>query len=201
MTTGTVRLEGLHHVTGRPKEALKNVIKTGNAPWDDSEFPEGQRRQYSTVHALGLVIAEALMAQGCTIQLAGEFVRAHALAIKLFLDEVSAGQSITPRFVLAMQRAVWDSWTGSTWEPVILVGTGTAQEVADAYAGALNAVGSERETRGGRSDRRIIGGPWAATVSIPEMYRLLRQRAEAKGYIVDGRNIHKIAAEDGDEAE
>lgn len=201
MTTGTVRLDALHLITGRPKEALKNVIKTGNAPWDDSEFPEGQRRQYSTAHALGLVIAEALMAQGCTIQLAGEFVRAHAPAINLFLDEVSAGQSITPRFVLAMQRAVWDSWTGSTWEPVILVGTGTAQEAADAYADALNAVGSEHETRGGRSDRRIIGGPWAATVSIPEMYRLLRQRAEAQGYIVDGRNIHKIAADDEGEAE
>ena len=141
------------------------------------------------------------MAQGCTVQLAGMFVRCHARAIELFLDEVSAGHSITPRFVLAMQRAVWDSWTGSTWEPVTLVGTGTAQEVADAYAGALNGVGSERETRGGRSDRRIIGGPWAATVSIPEMYRLLRQRAEAKGYVIDGRNIHKIAADDGDEAE
>ena len=201
MTTGTVRLDPLHLITGRSKEALKNVIKTGNAPWDDSEFPEGQRRQYSTVHALGLLIAEALMAQGCTIQLAGEFVRAHALAIKLFLDEVSAGQNITPRFVLAMQRAVWDSWTGSTWEPVILVGTGTPQEVADAYADALASVGSEHENRDGRSERRIIGGPWAATVSIPEMYRLLRQRAETQGYIVDGRNIHKIAATDEDEAE
>lgn len=150
---------------------------------------------------MGLVIAEALMAQGCTIQLAGEFVRAHALAIKLFLDEVSAGQSITPRFVLALQRAVWDSWTGSTWEATILLGTGTAREVANAYADALNSVGAERETRGDRSDRRIIGGPWAATVSIPEMYRLLRQRAAAKGYVVDGRSIHKIASEPEDHAE
>ena len=114
---------------------------------------------------------------------------------------MSAGQNITPRFVLAMQTAVWDSWTGSRWEPIILCGTGTAQEVGDAYAGALNAVGSEGENRDGRSERRIIGGPWAATVSIPEMYRLLRQRAEAKGYVIVGRNIHKIAADAGDEAE
>ncbi|WP_323015994.1 hypothetical protein [Devosia sp.] len=201
MTSHTIRLDALHQITGRPKEALKNTIKNGNAPWDDSEFPEGQRRQYSAFHALTLVIAEGLMAQGCTIPLSAEFIRAHAQAINLFLDEVSAGKNITPRYVLALQRAVWDSWTGSQWEPVILFGTGTAKEVADAYAGTLSEVGTESETRDGRSERRTIGGPWAATVSIPEMYRLLRQRAEAKGYLVDGRNIHKVADEAQDEAE
>lgn len=138
------------------------------------------------------------MAQKCSMELSGEFVRAHSAAIDLFLNEVSESRLVTPRFVLALQRAVEDTWTGPSWEPVILIGTGTESEVIEAIADEIKGVGLARQTRGGASERRVISGPWSAVVSIPEAYRLLRQRAEAAGYVVDGRRIFKIAKDDGE---
>lgn len=198
MLPGTVRLTALSDLTRRPREAIRNAQKAGAAPWDDTQFDEGTQRRYDAFHALGLLLAEALMAQKCSMDLAGEFVRAHALAINIFLDEVTAGVPIIPRFVLGMQRAVEDSWTGGGWEPVLLIGTGTLDEVQREICAVLSSVGNETVSRGGNSTKRIIGGPWIATVSIPEMYRLLKMRAEAAGFIVDGRRIFKVAKEEQD---
>lgn len=198
MKTGTVRLQALSDLTRRPREAIRNAQKTGAAPWDEAEFEDAPQRRYDGFHALALVLAEGLMAQKCSMELAGEFVRAHEAPINLFLSEVSEGGPITPRFVLALQRAVEDSWTGPMWEPVLLIGTGTEREVIDAIADEIKGVGHIRETRGGKSERRVISGPWSAVVSIPEAYRLLRQRAEAAGFVVDGRRIFRIAKDDVD---
>ena len=201
MTLNTVRLQSLADLTSRPRETIRNAIKLGAAPWDEAQFADTGQRRFTGFHALALVLAEGLMAQKVTMELAGEFVRAHEGAINLFLDEVTNGETITPRFVLALQRAVEDSWTGAGWEPVILFGTGTESEILSTIASELKRVGAVRENRGGVSERRVISGPWSATVSIPEAYRLLRIRAEAAGYLVDGRRIFKIAAEDEAEAE
>lgn len=200
MSPGTVRLQALSDLTRRPREAIRNAQKSGAAPWDEAEFEDAPQRRYDGFHALALVLAEGLMAQKCSMELAGEFVRAHEAAINLFLAEVAEGRPITPRFVLAMQRAIEDSWTGAVWEPVILIGTGTEDEVIRTIEAEIRAVGSARETRGGKSERRMISGPWIATVSIPEAYRLLRLRAEAAGFVVDGRRLFKIAtAVEGEE--
>ena len=62
----------------------------------------------------------------------------------------------------------------------------------DFIGGEMKAVGRESKTRNGRSEERVITGPSIAIVSIPETYRLLRARAEAAGFVVDGRRIFKI---------
>lgn len=195
MPLGTVRLQALSDLTRRPREAIRNAQKQGAAPWNEAEFEDAPQRRYDGFHALALVLAEGLMAQKCSMELAGEFVRAHELAINKFLDEVTEGHSITPRFVLALQRAVEDSWTGAMWESVILIGTGTEDEVIRTIEAEVRGVGRVRKTRDGRSECRVISGPWIATVSIPEAYRLLRQRAEVAGFVVDGRRIFKITKE------
>jgi hypothetical protein len=195
MKPSTVRLTPLSAITRRPVEAIRNIQKSKDAPWYDEGFHDGAQRRYTGYEALALVLAESLMAQGCNVALAGEFVRAHQKAIDLFLDEVEGAHSITPRFVFALQMAIEDDWTGPNWIPTILLGTGTSDEVQDCYVMALNSVGRVRPTRDGRTTQRVIGGPWTATVSIPESYRLLRLRAKAAGYLVDGRSIFKISDE------
>jgi len=195
MKPGTVRLQAFSEITRRPREAIRNAQKFGQTPWDDTKFENDSQRRYDGFHALAAVLAEGLMAQNCSMQLAGEFVRGHEKAISLFLEEVTENRPITPRFVLAMQRGTECSLLGPAFEPVFLVGYGTAEEVSDAITGEISRVGTVNKTRDGRSEKRIVSGPWSAIVSIPEAYRLLRQRAEAAGYVVDGRRIFKIAEE------
>lgn len=194
--TSTVRLSPLSEITGRPVEAIRNIQKADNAPWYEEDFPESPQRRYSAYHALGLILAEMLMAQGCTVALSGEVLRAHKVALNLFLDEVENSNPITPRFVLALQTAIEDEWTGPRWESTILSGSGTMEEVQAYIAKALSRVGNVMTTRKGRTKERIIGGPWVATASIPEAYRLLKQRAKAAGYLIEGRDIFKIASDE-----
>lgn len=201
MTPGTVRLQALSDLTRRPREAIRNAQKLGAAPWDETEFDEAPQRRYDGFHALALVLTEGLMSQKVSMEQAGEFVRAHETPINLFLDEITKAQPVTPRFVLGLLRAVEDSWFGPRMEPMILYGTGTKDEVMRCIEGALDDVGETRETRDGKSEVRVISGPQVAVVSIPEAYRLLRLRAEAAGFVVDGRRIFKIAKDVDGEAE
>lgn len=190
----TVRLEPFAQITRHTKEAVRNRHKLGDTPWNDDEFGDTGQRRYSGYHALALVLSEIVIAQGCTVALAGEFLRAQAFVVNLFLDEIENGQTITPRFVLAMQSAVEDDATGASWMPQFLAGMGTLGEVNGAIQDAIQQVGTVREARDGRSKTRIIAGPWIALASIPEAYRLLKQRAEAVGFGIDGRRIYKLEA-------
>ena len=196
MNPGTVRLQVLSDITGRPREAIRNAQKADAAPWNEDDFAEGQHRRFNGFHALALVLSEGLLAQRCSMEQAGEAVRANEGAINLFLDEVAEATEITPRFIMAMQIAIEDSWHNAPrWEQVIATTTGTADEIQKEISRYVARVGQVVTTRSGRSEERVIGGPNISIVSIPEMYRLLRQRAEAAGYIVDGRRILKIADE------
>ncbi|RRH68327.1 hypothetical protein [Falsigemmobacter faecalis] len=198
MTIGTVRLQALSDITRRPREAIRNAQKLGAAPWDEEEFTETSQRRYDGFHALALVLAEGLMAQKCSMELAGEFVRAHHEAISLFLHETTEGSLITPRFVLGLQRGIEDSLFGVSWMPVSMCSYGTEEEILSAIEAEIKAVSRVSEAHGGHGKRRIISGPWIATVSIPEAYRLLKVRAEAAGFVVDGRRIYKIAKDDSE---
>ena len=85
----TIRLTALCDITGQSKEAVRNYQKHGDAPWlDEKEFGDATQRRYSGYHALALILAEMLRAQGCSVSLAGEFVQVHETAINMFLDEV-----------------------------------------------------------------------------------------------------------------
>ncbi len=189
----TVRLAAFAQITRQSKDAVHNYQKHGDAPWSDDDFADEAQRRYSGFHALSIILAETLRAQGCSVSFSGQVVRAHAVAINLFLDEVETFQLPTPRFVLAMQNAIEDEWAGAIWRPTILVGLGTLAEVQDAITAALARVGATSATRGDRTTERVIGGPWVATASINEAYRLLCIRAKTAGYVVEGRNILKIA--------
>ncbi|MFC5738045.1 hypothetical protein [Sinirhodobacter huangdaonensis] len=194
MASTTVRLDPLSKITHRPKEAIRNIQKGKDAPWhDEEEFGDATQRRYTGFHALALVLAEMIGAQGCSVSLTGEFMRAHKSAINKFLDEIEGDLPPKPRFVLALQTAIEDEWVGITWQPMILCGYGSVEEVESAIAAEIAKVGRVIETRDGRVKDRVVGGPWIALASIPEAYRLLRQRAKAEGYMIEGRQIFKIA--------
>lgn len=122
-------------------------------------------------------------------------VRIHKRAIEQFLDEVDNDLPITSRFVISMQVAIEDSWTGASWMGIDVLAYGTAEEIIDVISGEINRLGHVSVTRGGRSTRRVIGGPNVIMASIPETYRLLQLRAKEAGYHIHGRKITKIDPE------
>ena len=197
----TIRASTLASILGHNTSApIQNPERTADAPYTDEDFGDGAQRRYSGEHALKLMVVECLRAQGCSVASAGEFVRCHATPIKMFLDEIEADKPVTQRFVLAMQTLHEDT-LGSHWFATILAGTGTEAEIIRTIAAAMQKVGTITKIYNGKHEERAVGGPWVAMQSIPEAYRLLRQRARAKGYVIDGRSINKITNEtEGDEA-
>jgi len=198
MTNYTVRLSDFASITGRSRDAIRGLQNTGSAPWDDDAFPEKGYRRYNGQHALALVIAEMLTAQGVNASDASEFVISQSGNIGRFLDEVEAGAGITPRFIAAIYVAEEDSFMGVRWTPTVYWGTGTADELQGAIIGAIDGVGREKTIRNGQSTIRQIGGPHVSVAPISEAYRLLRNRAEASGFIVDGRRIMRIKESEAD---
>ena len=194
MTLGTVRLQAVADITGRPKESIRNMQAQGIAPWPDDADRDVAQRRYDGTMALALVLVDTLMDQGCSLQVAGECVRNHSAVISLFLDEVENHQPVTPRFLAYIAHAVEDSLTGTAWVPVMVAGaSGTEDELMGIIGAELAGAGKLTATRDGRTTRRHLGGLRIASMSIPEAYRLLRMRAKAEGYVVDGRAILKLS--------
>ena len=194
MTPGTVRLQAVAEITWRPKESIRNMQVQGIAPWPDDADRDAAQRRYDGAKALALVVVDSLIKQGMSLEVAGECVRDHHGVISLFLDEVENHQFPTPRFVSHIALPVEDSLAGVAWEPVIVAGgDGTADELTEIIKGALAGASKIVATRDGRTAKRHLGGLHVASVSIPEAYRLLRVRAKAQGYVVDGRAILKLS--------
>lgn len=193
MTFNTERQDVLAQITGRSVTAIRHMQAHGYTPWDDAEFAAGKHRRYSAQHATGLVVAEMLTKQGVTNEDAAEFVQAHSWHLNRFLDQIEQGEAVQQVFVAAFYEAVEDSLTGPRWIKVLPAG-GSAEEVQAGVASTLARIGQIRETRDGRSTERTIAGPHLAVASIPEAYRLLKQRAEAAGFGIDGRRIYKLEA-------
>lgn len=197
MTRNTVRLADLASITGRTRDAIRALQNTGATPWDDEAFPKQGYRRYDGLHALTLVLQEMLTAQGISASQAAEFVNAQLANVERFLNELQTGD-MTPRFVAAIYVAEEDDF-GTQWLPVVYWGTGTADELMDAFAGELKATSKTVEKRGVAGTVRRIGGPHVSVAPISEAYRLLRHRAEAAGFMVDGRRIFRI--EQGEDSE
>jgi hypothetical protein len=197
----TVRASDLAAILEHKSVAtIQNPEKNGCAPYLNEEFEEGAQRRYNAEHGTKLVLVESLRAQGATVEHAGRVVRNNDRAIKKFFDEVTADLPVTPRFVLAMKVMVEDTITGTAWHNHDLHGYGTEAEVCEAIASEVKRIGIVREVNSPNRDpalpkrlERYVGGPWVVVQSIPEAYRLLKARAKAKGYIIDGRAIYKIA--------
>jgi DNA-binding transcriptional MerR regulator len=191
MNHNTARQEVLGLITGRSVASIRHMQAHGYAPWNDAEFEPGKHRRYSAQHALALLLAEILTKQGVSNEDASEFVQAHCSHATRFLDRVERGETGEQEFVAAFYSAEEDSLTGLRWTKLVNAG-GTAEEVLASVASTLARVGLTRETRNGRTTERTIAGPRVSVASIPEAYRLLKQRAEAEGYGIDGRRIYKL---------
>lgn len=198
MNRGTVRLSDLSRITGRTPEGIRSLQKREWTPWDEDIFSEATQRRYDSTHALGLVLQEMLAAQGLTAEFAAEVLRGDAHNLSRFFGEVEAGQAMTPRFVAVLSVALQDDF-GVFWRPTLLAGMGTRDELANAFRAALDATGRTREAPKGTE--RQIGGPNVAVASINEAYRLLKSRAEAAGFAIDGRRILRLATDAQPEAE
>lgn len=190
----TVTMGDLGPITGRTRDAIRNMQNRGCTPWDDEALRQpGKVRRYSGEHALALVVCEMFEAQGFNVADAAEFVRAQSRVIALFLDELEqAPQAPQPRFVVALLMAVSDGLTAARWEKQIPVGYGTKAETEDLIIGNLERVGREVATRQGATSKRYIGGPHVAVAPVAEAYRLLTERARAAGYVIEGRRIGEV---------
>lgn len=190
MTHNTERQEVVAQITGRSVASIRHMQAHSYAPWFDEEFEAGKHRRYSAQHALALVLAEMLTKQGITAEDASEFVRHHTEHVVRFLDKTERGEAAEPESVIALYEAVEDSLTGPRWQKSVGLG-GTDEDVLSAVKIVLARVGKTRDRDNGRTLRNF-GGPHLAVASIPEAYRLLKLRAEAAGFGVDGRRIYKL---------
>lgn len=177
-------------ITGRTPDQLKNMGRLPTPPWEDDEFQEGKRRQYDASHALRLILMETLTEQGASMSGAAEAVSYQASAIARFLAAVEAHEPLPALFVGHLRYKSEDR-TGARWTSRSM-GLTTAEEISEAVAGVLSAMGT---TTTGRIPERIVAGPSLAVASIGEGYRLLKERAAAAGYAVDGRSILRVVAD------
>jgi len=195
MDRHTVRLAALAEITGVSRDMIRSKQNRGFTPWDDSQFPDGQQRQYTAFHALTLILAEILSGQGIIAETAANCVRTQRAAVNAFLDEVEKGASVAPRFVYSMSVMVDCQRLGRRWIPQDYIGnTGLRHQINEQFNELLKSVGTVKEWSDGTTSQ-VVAGPDVALASIPEAYRILREMAEACGYVIDGRRIMKLATE------
>ena len=196
-TAQTVRVGGLAAIVGSTVEIIGNRIKLGHLPFVDPPKARTEQRRYDAGQALALVVQESFMAQGLTASAAAETIRGQANVLELFLAEIEAGASVTPRFVADLRELQSDSLTGQRWTGTDLGGYGTADEIADLFRAALSRAG---KTHGRGKGRKLwnVSGPWVAVQSLPAAWNILELRALAAGYIIKGRCIMRASGE-GDE--
>lgn len=192
MTHNTERQEVVAQITGRSVASIRHMQAHRYAPWFDEEFETGKHRRYSAQHALALVLAEMLTKQGITAEDASEFVRHHTEHVVRFLGKTEQGEAAEPESVIALYEGIEDSLTGPRWQKSLGFG-GTDEVVQAVFASALARVGKTRERDNGRTLRNF-GGTKLAVASIPEAYRVLKSRAKAAGFGIDGRRIYKLEA-------
>lgn len=201
MSEFTVRLQDAANITQRSRESLRNGQKSADEPWYQDAFPEGQHRRYNGEHLLRLIIMEMLVKQGCEMAIAAQFVRSQGDAISLFLAEIADFSQPLDRFVWVLQVAHEDEWTGPRWDPRLPSGSGTKEELLIAFTEAVEATGKISGSRDGRSKIRQIGGPSLSVASIPEAYRLLKHRAKAAQFLIEGDRVIQIVEATGDEVD
>lgn len=196
-TAQTVRVGGLAAITGCTVEIIGNRIKLGHLPFVDPPKEKTEQRRFHAGQALALVVQESFMAQGLTASAAAETIRGQANVLELFLAEIEAGASVTPRFVADLRELQSDSLTGQRWTGTDLCGYGTADEIADLFRAMLARAGKTYDRGAGRKLWNV-SGPWVAVQSLPAAWNILELRAMAAGYIIKGRAIMRASGQ-GDE--
>lgn len=192
MSNITVRQDVLSEITGCSVASIRHKQAHDYTPWPDGEFEEGKHRRYDGRHAVTIVLADQIAAQGVSNADASEFVRAHAARVNAFLDQIERGEVPEPVFVAAFYEAEEDSLTnGIRWTMVAPAG-GTAEELVASVARCLSRVGQDRTTRKGRTVERTVAGPRVAVASVGEAYRVVKARAEVAGYGIEGRRFYQL---------
>ena len=188
----TVFLSDLARISGRTRDAIRNMQNRDGTPWDDDEFADQSRRRYGVKHALSLILCEFLESQRITATDAARFVKSQRSVVSRFLSDLAAGDA-TPRFVTAAYAG--DEAEGRViWTPIFLASYGTAEEVSDLFAGELGRIGSEK-TRNKFGDEitvRRVGGPIVAVASMQEAFRILKIRAAMAGFEPTGEGFKRI---------
>lgn len=192
MKAGTVRLMAFAEITGATRDSIRNIQKTGDTPWDDSDFPEEGQRRYTGYHALARVMADLLHAQGFAMSLAAEVVRAHTSCLRQFLDAISNGQTSPDLAVAGMIMTEFDEWAGYSSMPFLNAG-GSPSDIEDNFRRQLALLGTTTTHRGRKVT--VVYGPQSAVVPVAMAYRILRDRARTAGYIVDGYEIFAVESE------
>jgi len=191
----TVKLQELADASGRSRNIIRNRQNKRDQPWLEEGREDGERRSYSALHALCLVIDELLVKQGFQAAQAAECIRAQEPNIRLSLDEIAQAREPEPRVVAAIAELVEDSWTGLRFDLQPYFGDGTVEAVQTVIANRLAGMGRIVQTRGGRSTERKVGGPQLAVVSILEAYRIAQERAQAAGFQIEGYAITRVAGD------
>jgi len=181
-------MSDLAAITKRTRDSIRNMQNQDATPWDDDVFEKGKNRRYTGYHALTLVIAEMLAVQGLSAAQASEATFTQRSNIETFLDEIEAGAPITPRFVAMVSIAKADrSIPGLHWTPTMYWGTGTAEELRNEITSHI----SDDMTT-------VSNGPHVAVASVASAYRILKGRAEAAGFLIDGRRILRLSQDSED---
>ncbi|MFD1193348.1 hypothetical protein ACFQ3C_01520 [Seohaeicola saemankumensis] len=198
----TVRLTALAEISGRTRDTIRALQNRQITPWDDTEFADQPGyRNYTGLHALTLVLAEMLSGMNIHADRAAELVRDNLHVVNKFLDGIDKGKGVQPLFIANIVTLEFDSWVGRNWKETELLSTGTFEEIANTFAAKGELAGQEKQTRGGRSIERSTGVINVAVVALAEAYLILKERAEAAGFVLDGRKIYKIKdaeTEEGD---
>lgn len=185
--THTVRVADLASITGWTREAIRNMSRDGAAPWWESDFPDGQHRQFNGEHALALVIQSVLIEQGLTAFVAGEAVRSQIAAVRAALDAVDAGTDLPQTLVALVQVCEEHEVSGICWMPILRTGGYEPDELVEEVRRRL--AGNARVSRQGEHLVRQVAGPRVASVPVAEAYLILCARARRAGYTILGRSI------------
>jgi hypothetical protein len=183
-------MASLAAITGRTTGTIRKMQNEAATPWDDDLFEKGKNRRYTGYHALTLVIAEMLALQGLSAAQASEVTLIQRANIETFLDEIEAGGPITARFVACISRARTRDhpiFTGLSWVPMMYWGYGTAEELRDVIASQITDDVTD-----------LSNGPHVAAAPMASAYRILKGRAEAAGFLIDGRRILRLAQDTTD---
>ena len=201
---GTVRLNDFANILNTTRDIIVNAQKQDREPWDASEFPQGQHRRFDGSHALAWVLLEMLNAQGVDMATSAQAVFSQRGSLGRFMDALDQSQPQPPFFVASISVAEEEHRNGelwvSRWLPTFAGVILTADDLSQFVAEEIAKTGRVTEFPEKHRTVRRIGGPRVAIASITEAYRLLRQRAELAGFVIDGRKIHRIIAQiEGDE--
>ena len=186
-----LRLSDLAQITPRTRESIRNMTKAKTTPWEEKLSEGTGQRRYDGFHALALTIQDSLSQQGLSLPAAAEVVDMNERKITAFLDAEERGENPVGGYIACMRVREEDDRTGEHWFLCPVIGTGSAEEIAEAVLNSIKRIGEVTPTLRGSAINRRTSGPHLSVVSIREESLKLRAIADEAGYEIHGRSIQK----------